>query len=119
MNWNPSYSYATIPAGMTNVPDYWKTLTEPVPPEKGLPHFRTVHIASLKATGAKTAILTNSYPDAPLERFTFDRISIAAQTAGTIADASNWVFQNTTIQTQDGSRVAFKNSQNVTGLPGK
>src|SRR6202034_3889001 len=38
MNWNPSYSYATLPPGTKDVPSYWITLTTKVPPDKGLPH---------------------------------------------------------------------------------
>ncbi len=34
-NWNPSYSYPKIPDGIKDYPDYWKVLTEPVPPERG------------------------------------------------------------------------------------
>lgn len=55
MNWNPSYSYAQLPDGMKQIPSYWKVLTEPVPPEKGLPHFRDVRISSLTSVGAKPA----------------------------------------------------------------
>src|SRR5580692_68761 len=45
MNWNPSYSYATLPPGVDpkTAPPYYITLTTPVtPPEKGLPHFSDV-----------------------------------------------------------------------------
>jgi hypothetical protein len=51
LNWNPSYSYAKMPENVQNPPDYWRVLTEPVPPEKGLPHFRKVTITGVKATG--------------------------------------------------------------------
>ncbi len=52
MNWNPSYSYATLPAGVLGFPPYWVTIATPVPVQKGLPHFSDVHIWNIKATGA-------------------------------------------------------------------
>ena len=61
MNWNPSYSYAAIPAGMTDVPDYYKVLATPVPEAQGLPHFRNVHISYVKATGARQAFNVSAY----------------------------------------------------------
>ncbi|MGC9969274.1 MAG: glycoside hydrolase family 28 protein [Bryobacteraceae bacterium] len=116
LNWNPSYSYATPPEGLKDMPDYWKALTERVPPEKGLPHFRNVRISDIKATGARRAIAAAAYVDAPLENFKFKDLEIEAQTAGSIQDAVNWSFVNTLIKTADGSRVTVKDSRGVTGL---
>lgn len=119
MNWNPSYSYAQLPSGMTKVPDYWKVLTAPVPPEKGLPHFRDVRISSLWATGAKRAIEVNGYSEDPIQNFRLDRLNIHAKTAGRIADAENWTFSHTEIKAEDGSVVSLVNCKNIKGLPQK
>jgi len=116
MNWNPSYSYAQLPAGMTKVPDYWKVLTEPVPPEKGLPHFRDVRISGVVAAGARRAFEVNGYPDDPIQNFRFDRLDIHAKTAGKISDAQNWTFTHTEIATEDGSRVSLIDCRNIKGL---
>jgi polygalacturonase len=118
MNWNPSYSYAAIPAGLTNYPAYYKTLTTPVAPEaKGHAHVENVHIWNIKATGAKTAFEVDAYPDLPLEHFQLDHIDIQAATAGHIADARDWRFSDITLRTGDNSVVALSNSTNVTGIP--
>ena len=45
LNWNPSYSYAKLPEGIQDMPAYWRVLTEVVPPEKGLPHFRKITVS--------------------------------------------------------------------------
>lgn len=82
MNWNPNYSYASLPPGMTDVPPYWIALTKPVPEERGLPHFRDLHIWNIHATGAETAFMVSAYPSAPLEHFRLDHLDIQAQTAG-------------------------------------
>lgn len=107
MNWNPSYSYATLPEGMKDIPPYWITLTTKVPEEKGLPHFRDVHIWNIKASGAKKAFEVSAYPDATLDEFRLDHLDIDAATAGTIANARNWSFTDNRIHTADGTSPAF------------
>lgn len=116
MNWNPSYSYAKLPEGMKDVPDYWRILLAPVPAEKGLPHFRSVHISDVVATRAQQAFTVSAYPEAPLQDFEFKNIRIEAKSAGSIQNAQNWSFNGVTIKTADGSRVAVKNSSGVTGI---
>jgi polygalacturonase len=110
MNWNPSYSYAVIPPGLTDVPPYYKVLATPVPPEQGLAHFRNVRIWNIHATGAKRAFDVSATPTAPLEDFTLDHITIAAQSAGTIANARNWTLSHVDINALDGRRLAFSDT---------
>ncbi len=105
MNWNPSYSYATLPPDAHDVPPHWKVLTTVVPEAKGLPHFKDVHIWNIHAKGAKTAIQVAAYPTAPLVDFHLDHLDIEAQTAGTIADAKGWTLTDNHIQTTDGTTV--------------
>ena len=119
MNWNPSYSYATIPAGLTNYPGYYKTLTTVVPPEQGIAHVRGVHIWNIAATGAKTVFEVEAYPNAPLADFQLDHWNVQAATAGHIADAKDWKFSDVSLSLTDGSMVALSDSQNVTGIATK
>ncbi len=117
LNWNPAYSNATIPAGMTNVPDYWKVLTAPVSREQGLPHFRNIRVSQVLAEGAKQAFSVAAYPEAPLRDFEFREVKIQAKTAGGIRNAGHWTFRKVLVETADGSRVSVKDSTGVTGLP--
>jgi polygalacturonase len=119
MNWNPSYSYATLPPGTDpkTMPPYWVPLTTPVPEAQGRPHFSDVHIWNIKATGARRAFSVEAYPDAPLTNFKFDHLDIQAASAGTIADAKDWTFSDITLVTKDDSAVKVTDSTNVTGLP--
>jgi len=110
MNWNPSYSYATVPAGMKEVPTYWTVLTTKVPDEQGLPHFSDVHIWNIKATGAKSAFNVAAYPNATLDDFRFDHLDIESASAGTIANAKNWSITDSAIKTADGSKPVFTDS---------
>jgi polygalacturonase len=119
MNWNPSYSYATLPAGIANVPDYWRVLLTPVPTAQGLPHVRRVRIAGIRASGAQQAFSVSSYANSPLRDFTFEDLDIAAKVAGAIQNAENWKFVRSRIRAVDGSHVAVKDSRGVTGLEGQ
>jgi hypothetical protein len=110
MNWNPSYSYAVIPPGLAVIPPYYKVLATPVPPERGLAHFRNVHIWNITATGAKRAFDVSATAQAPLEHFTLDHINIAAQSAGTVANARDWTLSHVDIKTSDGSRLDFSDT---------
>lgn len=59
LNWNPSYSYSTLPAEYEGkeIPEHWKVMLTPVTPkEKGYPHFRNVWLSDVKATNVQTFI---------------------------------------------------------------
>jgi polygalacturonase len=113
MNWNPSYSYATLPPDLKNPPPYYITLTTKVPEDKGLPHFSDVHIWNIKATGAKQAFNVAAYANAPLVDFKLDHLDIEAATAGTIANAKKWTMTDNILKTADGSKVTFTDSANA------
>jgi len=117
MNWNPSYSYAKIPDGMTDYPAYYKVLTTPVPEAQGIAHMRDVHIWNIKATGAKRVFEVDAYANAPLEKFVLDHWNVQAQTAGHIADAKDWKMSDMLLAIADGSAVTVTDSSGVTGLP--
>jgi polygalacturonase len=113
LNWNPQYSYAKLPPGMTDVPRYWKVLTTPVAREQGLAHFRNVWISNIRATGARTAFVVSAYPDAPLVGFHLSDIQIEAQKAGAIENAQDWTLKNVHVQAADGSRIALHDDKDV------
>jgi polygalacturonase len=118
-NWNPTYSYAKIPEGIKDYPDYWKVLTEPVPPEKGLPHLRDITISKIRATGARQAFSVASYQDSPLINVQFRDLDIEAATAGNIQFAQKWSFARLRMKIVDGGSVSVKDSREVTGLPSR
>jgi len=113
LNWNPSYSNTKLPenglpAGLKEIPDYWKVLTEAVPPEKGMPHLRHIRVSNMKSTGAQKAFQVTSYADSPLVDFEFRNIEIEAKTAGTITNSRGWKMENVRIKTADGSTLEVK-----------
>ncbi|GAB2476960.1 hypothetical protein GCM10011375_20770 [Hymenobacter qilianensis] len=116
MNWNPSYSYSTLPEGYTQetLPAHWKAmLTKVEPAEKGLPYFRDVHISNVRVTNAKKAVSAEGQPNSLLENMTLSNITITAQTAGDISYAKNWTVKNINITAQDQEPVAVVNSTSV------
>jgi polygalacturonase len=115
MNWNPSYSYSTLPAGYTQetLPDHWKKMLSPVTPEQGLPRFRNVTIRNLRATGAKTAVSAEGLPNSVLDNFTLVNISISGATAGKIDHAKGWSIKGLDVKADDQQPVAVTNSADM------
>jgi hypothetical protein len=61
----------------------------------------------------------SSYPNSPLQDFTFQDLDIDAKTAGGIQNAENWKFTRTSVRATDGSHIVVKDSRGVTGLEGQ
>jgi len=116
MNWNPSYSYATIPASEHNYPDYWKVLSTPVPDAQGRAHFHDVHIWNVKAVGAKTAFEVDAFTELPVDHFTLDHWDVQAATAGHIDDAKDWTFKDVVLKTGDGKAVEVADDAGISGI---
>lgn len=116
LNWNPSYSYATLPADAKDEPPYWKVLTERVPEDKGLPHFSGVHIWNIEATGAHNAMELSAYPNAKLSGFQIDHIQISSQAAGHIEDTDNLTLNDIDLTVADGSKLSTSDATGLKGL---
>ena len=116
LNWYPNYSYARIPEGVANPPEYWTALATPVPREQGIPRIRDVRMSDIRAVGGKIGFEAAAYPEAPLEDFVFERLNWDVREAGTIANAKNWRFTDCDIDTLDGTGPKVSASTGVTGL---
>ncbi len=114
LNWNPSYSYAAIPEGMTNIPDYWKVMNTPVlPVERGYCLFRNIRIENIEIVGANRIFTASGLPDKTLQNVTFENVTAAGKEAGHIEFAENWIMKNVTLTTDNGEPVKISNSKNV------
>lgn len=114
LNWNPSYSYATIPAGMKDVPAYWTTLNTPVlPVERGYCLFQRIKIENIEVVGANRIFTASGLSDKLIENVQFSNIVAEGNNAGSIEFAKNWTMKNVKIQTATGENVAVSNSENV------
>ncbi|MCC9165802.1 glycoside hydrolase family 28 protein [Pontibacter harenae] len=116
MNWNPSYSYSTLPEGYTfeTIPQHWKTMLKKVEPEeKGIPKFRNVYISDIYVKDATKALSAAGIPQSSIESFHLSDINIKAKTAGEITYAKNWKFNDVDIDTEDNSKIEVQNSTNI------
>ncbi|HEY2865502.1 MAG TPA: hypothetical protein VGJ02_00295 [Pyrinomonadaceae bacterium] len=114
LNWNPSYSYATIPAGMKNVPTYWTVLSTPVvPAERGFCDFRDIRIEDAAVTGASKIFTATGLAEKPIVNVTFANITAEGNSAGSIEYASDWKMENVRLETADGAPVNITNSKSV------
>jgi hypothetical protein len=116
MNWNPAYSYSTLPAGYNydSIPAHWKVMLHKVEPaEKGVPHFKDIYVSNVKVKYAKKAMNASGDEKSILQNFNFNNVNVNAATAGDIGYAENWNMKNVTIKAIDKSKVVVKNSTGV------
>jgi polygalacturonase len=119
MNWNPAYSYISVPAGMdtTQVPPHWKTMLKKVEPaSKGIPHFRNIYVSGVQATNSTRAINAQGLEASVLDGFHFENSTVAAKEAGELLHAANWTFKNVAITPADGKPLRVKSCIGITGL---
>jgi polygalacturonase len=116
MNWNPAYSYSTLPAGYVydSIPAHWKTLLQKVTPEQGLPHFKDVFVSNVVATNTGKAINAIGLKESLLENFNYNNVNIQSAAAGDVNFATNWKISNSKLNAKDGKQPVVKNSSNIT-----
>ena len=117
MNWNPAYSYSTLPKGYNpdSIPAHWKTMLHKVePPEKGIPHFRDIYISGMKVASAKKAISSTGLDQSLITGVHIENMSINAGTAGEISFAKDWDCKGFSITAKDGTKLKVEHSDNVT-----
>lgn len=115
-NWNPTYSYSTLPAGYAydTIPAHWKTMLKRVDPkERGIPQIRDIHLSNIKATNVKKAITAQGLKESLLSNFYLTDIDIETVTAGNISEADNWKFNNVIIKSKDSKKMEIVNSTSV------
>ena len=114
LNWNPSYSYSTIPEGMKNIPAHWLIMNTPVTPiERGYCDFHDITIKNVEITGAKQIFTAGGLPDKTINNVKFININAQGNAAGAIEYAKNWTMENVNLKTLNGEKVEIKNSTNV------
>lgn len=106
LNWNPEYSYTTLPAGFSedSIADYWKVMLEHVSPEKGKPTIRNVYVDNIQGNGCQQAISSTGMKTSLIRDFYLSDLQINSVAAGSIKYASGWHFD----------RVDIKNAHNRT-----
>lgn len=115
MDWNPSYSYSTLPKEYSydSIPHHWKVFLEKVPPEKGTPHFRNVHLWNMKGTVRGSAITISGMKESPIENYFLSDIDVEARTPGDIAFARGWRFKNVSIKSTGSPEIKVRDSDDM------
>ena len=94
-----------------SITPHWKKLLQKVEPaERGIPHFKDIHVANVKVNNAKKAVNAIGLTESPLISFHFDNVSIDAATAGDIQFAQKWQWNNSQITAKDGSKLNIKDA---------
>jgi hypothetical protein len=114
LDWNPSYSYATIPKDITNPPAHWVVLTRPVlPPERGLCEFRNITIENVEAVGAKRVFSVKGLPQKPIADVKLVNVTAKGDETGFIEHARDWTMVNVRVTTPKGEPVKVVDAVNV------
>lgn len=114
LNWNPSYSYATIPAGIKDIPPYWTVLNTPVlPVERGYCLFRDIKIEDVEILGANKVFTASGLSGKSIQNVDFSNVTAEANAAGSIEYAKDWTMKNVSLRTKTGENVKVTNSENV------
>ncbi len=114
LNWNPSYSYATIPKDVKNIPPHWIVLSTPViPAERGLCEFRNITIENVEIVGARRIFSGSGLAERPILNVNWRNITAEGREAGFIEYARDWKMKNVRLRTQDGAPVKVANSEKV------
>jgi polygalacturonase len=114
LNWNPSYSYATIPTGTKDIPSHWRVLSTPVlPPERGLCEFRNITIEDVTVVGASRIFSAAGMPEKPITNVKFVNVTARGNEAGSIESARDWTMTNVQLRTEDGKQVKLIDCKNV------
>jgi polygalacturonase len=115
MDWNPSYSYSTLPEGYSydSIPEHWKIMLKQVPPEQGTPHFKNVYLWNFKGTVRGSAISISGMKESPVENYFLTDIDVEAGSPGDISYAKGWKFNNVSIKTANPGTLRVQNSTDM------
>ena len=114
LNWNPSYSYATIPKNATNIPAHWVALSKPVtPPERGFCIFRNITIENVDIVNARRIFSASGLPEKLITNVKFANVAARGMEAGSVEYARDWSMQNVKLETTDGAPLKISNSDHV------
>ncbi|HEV8514034.1 MAG TPA: glycoside hydrolase family 28 protein [Cyclobacteriaceae bacterium] len=97
LNWNPSYSYSTLPKGYdsSTVPAHWKVMLNRVEPaEKGIPVAKDIYVNNVTIMNANTAFSGTGLKNSTLKNFNFSKMSIGASSLGAVEYTSGWNFND-------------------------
>lgn len=110
LNWHPAYSYCQIPADYKGeIPPHWRTLTEKVEEQRGIPRVRNItirHVVSVNEpdyNGISRAFEVAAFEEKPMEHVILEDIQIEAKEFGRIQAVKDWVWRDVNLTIQGGN----------------
>lgn len=104
LNWHPTYSYCRLPNGYEGeIPLHWKTLTEEVEKERGIPKVKNITIRNISSVnepgyeGTSRAFEIDAFPEKPMENVIFENVRIQAKEFGRIQGVKNFKWKDVDI----------------------
>lgn len=114
VNWNPAYSYAKLPEGITEMPEHWKVMLQEVPREKGIPHFSNIRISNCTVTNVSgSAFHVEGIQDSYISDYVIKDVKISAKRTGYLKYVKNWRLENVEIITPKGEELLVENNKKV------
>ncbi|MDR0394759.1 MAG: glycoside hydrolase family 28 protein [Tannerella sp.] len=105
MNWNPSYSYSTLPEEYEEkaIPSHWHTiLTKVEPKEKGYPHFRKIYLSNVHSVNTGTLINASGWDESlKIEDIGVYNVTADAKSGGYIMYSNNFRMENVCLKTEN------------------
>ena len=115
LNWNPSYSYSTLPKEYEGkeIPEHWKVMLTPVePPERGYPRFRDIYLSQVKAENVDGFISASGWNDTlRLENFYLYGIEAQTNKPGKICYTRNFNLSEITLDVKDKDAIVLKENE--------
>jgi polygalacturonase len=114
LGWDPSYSYAKIPAKFKNVPKYWTTMATPVlPVERGYVLIKDITFYDIHVNNSKRIVSAIGMKEKYLGAMHWENIQAEGLEAGTVTYAQNWSMKNVQFKTKDGKPLSVKSSKSI------
>ena len=114
LDWNPSYSYVTLPKDTAGIPAHWRVLATPVtPPERGIADFGDITIENVRVANVKRIFSAAGLAQKPLHDVRWRNVTAQGDDAGTIAFARDWRMENVRLTVRGGSPVKITDSVRV------
>jgi len=107
MNWNPSYSYSSLPESYKNkpLPPHWKVMLTKVPSEQGIPRFKNIFISNITGKGVGCFINCIGAEKSVIDGVMLNNVSVEAEKAGVVRYTRNFATDNMRLQTADNSQM--------------
>ncbi len=115
MNWNPAYSYSTLPKEYEGkpIPEHWAKMLEKVDTKAGTPYFNDVYLSNFRVKNSQSMMSVSGSKESRMRNFHFSDIDADVDAVGDIAYAKDWTFENVNIKARDQHPASINNSSNV------